>query len=80
MTSTASHRSGNGTITLPASILERKSTGTVTVVDCGEHLVVRPTPEGSIAALAGKCAGAGPTSDELRELARIEDQLREAAR
>ncbi len=80
MTSTTSHLSGNGTITLPASVLERWSTGTVTVVDCGDHLVVRPTPEDPIAALAGKYAGAGPTSDELRGLARIEEELREAAR
>jgi hypothetical protein len=80
MTSTTSHLCERGTITLPASVLERLNTGTVTVIDCGDHLVVRPTPEDPIAALAGKYAGAGPTSDELREFARIEDELREAAR
>ena len=43
------------------------------VLDRGEYVVVRPMPNDPVAALRGIFAGAEPTTNEMRRLARQEE-------
>ena len=73
-------RSVNGQISVPSEVRKRWNVKNVTVVDCGDHLVIRPTPDDPVSALTGKYAGRGPTVDEMRAIARSEDAERERSR
>ena len=77
MTSYTMRLSVNGQLSIPSSVRKRWNVVHMTVVDCGDHLVIRPTPEDPVAAVAGKYAGLGPTSDEVRALARAQEDERE---
>lgn len=64
-----------GQVTIPATVRHRWRTRNVQVEDHGDHVVVRPALDDPIAALRGAFAHLpGPTSDELRALAREEEQ------
>jgi len=80
MTAYTMRLSVNGQLSIPSSVRNRWNVIQMTVVDCGDHLVIRPTPEDPVAALAGKYARGGPTSDVMRALARSEEDEREDAR
>lgn len=60
----------NGQVSLPAALRHRWNAGSVLVIDRGGYAIVRPVPADPVAALRGVYAGAGPTSDEARELVR----------
>jgi|GEM_PF-292712 len=73
--------SKGGQISIPAPIRKRWGTGTVTLDDQGDQIVLRPAPDDPIAAAAGALAGVGPKLDleqvrrEEREAeAEIEDR------
>ncbi len=72
--------SSNGRVSIPAQARARWKADRVLVVDLGDHLVMRPLPSDPIAALQGKYAGRGPSSDEARREARAEDADRERRR
>jgi AbrB family looped-hinge helix DNA binding protein len=55
--------SKGGQISIPAPIRKRWGTGTVTLEDRGEEIVLRPAPDDPIAAAAGAFAGIGPKID-----------------
>lgn len=67
----------SGQVSIPAAIRRRWGTRRVTVVDMGDHLVMRPVPEDPVAAVRGifKEQMKGMTTDELRRIAR-EDERR----
>ena len=77
MTAYTMRLSVNGQLSIPSSVRKRWNVIHMTVVDCGDHLVIRPTPEDPVAALAGKYAGSGPSSEAMRALARSEEEERE---
>ncbi len=52
--------SKGGQISIPAPIRKRWETGTVTLDDQGDKLVIAPAPDDPIAAAAGAFAGEGP--------------------
>lgn len=72
--------SANGQVSIPASTRARWKANRVLVVDLGDRVVMRPLPEEPIAALRGKYAGRGPTTDEARRQARSDDAERERRR
>jgi len=55
--------SKGGQISIPAPIRKRWGTGTLTLEDRGEEIVLRPAPDDPIAAAAGAFAGIGPKID-----------------
>ncbi len=69
--------SRNGQVSLPAQVRARWRTDRVTVVDLGEYVVVRPTPDDPLGALIGKYAGRGPSTDEARRIEHEEDEEHE---
>lgn len=71
-----------GQISVPAGVRRRWSTDAVFIEDCGDHLVVRPSPVDPIAAARGALKGkvGGRSSEELIRLAREDEQLAEAQR
>jgi AbrB family looped-hinge helix DNA binding protein len=60
--------SKGGQISIPAPIRKRWGTGTVTLDDQGDRIVLKPAPDDPIAAAAGAFAGEGPPLnwDEIR--------------
>jgi AbrB family looped-hinge helix DNA binding protein len=58
--------SRNGQVSIPAETRARWNTRRVTVVDLGDRVVMRPMPEDPVAALKGKYAGRGPSTDAAR--------------
>lgn len=63
--------SRNGQVSIPAAVRARWQTSRVVVADLGDHIAIRPLPEGDpISALRGKYAGMGPDSDTMREMER----------
>lgn len=60
--------SKGGQISIPAPIRKRWGTGTVTIEDRGEEIVLRPAPDDPIAAAAGAFAeeARGPDLDTIR--------------
>lgn len=55
--------SKGGQISIPAPIRKRWETGTVTLDDRGDEIVIAPAPDDPIAAAAGAFAGEGPKID-----------------
>lgn len=68
--------SSNGQISVPADVRRRWSATRVLVIDKGDRIIVRPIPDDPYASIVGRYAG-GPSSEEMRELARDEDAARE---
>jgi AbrB family looped-hinge helix DNA binding protein len=58
--------SRNGQVSIPAETRARWNTRQVVVVDLGDRVVMRPLSENPVAALKGKYAGRGPSSDAAR--------------
>lgn len=81
MTMKAVKISSGGQISVPAEVRRRWNTSRVTIDDRGEELVVRPAPDDPITALRGAFADrAGPSSNELRAAARIDERKAEQRR
>ena len=70
----------SGQMSVPAAIRNRWKTRRVSIVDLGDRIIVSPLPEDPIAAFRGSFAGRGPSSEELRRLAREEEQEIEDAK
>lgn len=68
----------SGQMSVPASVRHRWKTRKVSIVDLGDKIVVSPVPEDPIAAFRGSFAGRGPSSEELRRMAREEEREIEA--
>ena len=68
-----------GQVSVPAEVRRRWGTSSVLIEDHGDHLVVRPAPDDPIAAARGalKGKGRGLSSDELRRLAREDEEAAE---
>jgi AbrB family looped-hinge helix DNA binding protein len=58
--------SRNGQVSIPAETRARWNTRQVLVVDLGDRVVMRPISEDPIAALKGKYANRGPSTDAAR--------------
>ena len=69
--------SSNGQVSIPAEARARWKADRMLVVDMGDRVVMRPLPPDPVAALEGKYAGRGPSTDEARREARAEDADRE---
>jgi AbrB family looped-hinge helix DNA binding protein len=69
-----------GQMSLPAAIRRRWDARMVVIDDRGDHIVVRPVPPDPVAALRGRFAGRGASSDEARRLAREEERRIEEER
>ena len=67
----------NGQVSIPAEARARWKADRMLVVDMGDRVVMRPLPPDPVAALRGKYAGRGPSTDEARREARAEDADRE---
>lgn len=72
--------SSNGQVSIPAEARARWGADRMIVVDLGDRIVMRPMPDDPIGDLRGKYAGRGPSSDEARRQARLEDAERELRR
>lgn len=72
--------SRNGQVSIPAETRARWKTRKVVVVDMGDYVVMRPASDDPISELAGKYAGRGPTSDEIRREERQAEARRERRR
>jgi bifunctional DNA-binding transcriptional regulator/antitoxin component of YhaV-PrlF toxin-antitoxin module len=70
--------SQGGQVSIPADVRRRWGTSRVIVEDRGDALVLRPLPDDPIDAAMGSLAGPGPTSDEMRRIAREEEEEAEA--
>ncbi len=70
--------SQGGQVSIPADVRRRWGTSRVIVEDRGDSLVLRPLPDDPIDAAMGSLAGPGPTSDEMRRIAREEEEEAEA--
>lgn len=70
--------SRGGQVSIPAEIRHRWKTSRLSLDDRGDEIVIRPAPDDPITALRGglRLPG-GVTSDDLRRLARQEDDLDE---
>lgn len=66
--------SRGGQVSIPADIRHRWNARRVILVDRGTSLELRPIPDDPIAALRGVLAGRGPTTDEIREEMRREEE------
>jgi bifunctional DNA-binding transcriptional regulator/antitoxin component of YhaV-PrlF toxin-antitoxin module len=66
--------SKGGQVSIPADVRHRWGTHTVVAEDQGDRLVLRPVPDDPIAAARGWLRDLPLTSDEMRELARREEQ------
>ena len=72
--------SSNGQVSIPAEARARWGADRMIVVDLGDRIVMRPMPDDPIGDLRGKYKGRGPSSDEARRQARLEDAERELRR
>lgn len=70
--------SQGGQIQVPAEVRRRWGTRNVILDDEGSMLRIRPLPDDPIGAAAGSLAGPGPTSGEMRRIAREEEEEIEA--
>jgi AbrB family looped-hinge helix DNA binding protein len=68
--------SSNGQVSIPAEVRRRWKASRVLVIDKGDRIIVRPIPPDPIGTVVGKYAG-GPSSEELRLLAREEESEQE---
>ncbi len=70
--------SRNGQVSIPAEVRARwGNPERMTVVDLGDHIAMRPTPDDPLDALMGKYRGRGPSTDEMRAMDRADDEARE---
>jgi bifunctional DNA-binding transcriptional regulator/antitoxin component of YhaV-PrlF toxin-antitoxin module len=69
--------SQNGQVSIPAATRARWRARRVIVVDLGDRVVMRPTPDEVVAHLEGKYKGRGPSSDQARRQARRAEASRE---
>ena len=68
-----------GQISIPADVRRRWNTDRVVVIDTPDGLIVRPFDPDAADRIMGKYARrGGMTSDEMRRIARDEDEMREA--
>jgi bifunctional DNA-binding transcriptional regulator/antitoxin component of YhaV-PrlF toxin-antitoxin module len=65
--------SKGGQISIPARIRKRWGVQRLIVDDRGDRLVVIPLPDDPLKAARGMFKGPGPTSDEMRSMAREEE-------
>lgn len=65
--------SANGQVSIPAEARARWGADRMIVVDLGDRIVMRPMPDDPIGDLQAKYRGRGPSSDEARRQARLED-------
>lgn len=73
--------STGGQLSIPAAIRHRWATNRVLLEDRGTSIVVRPIPADPLTAARGSMrVQGGPSSDELRALARDEEARMEAAK
>ena len=64
-------------MSIPAEIRRRWGATKVIVIDKGDEVIVRPMPEDPIAAIRGKYAGMGMTSEQMRAEERAAERRRE---
>ncbi|MGQ0623040.1 MAG: AbrB/MazE/SpoVT family DNA-binding domain-containing protein [Sporichthyaceae bacterium] len=69
--------SRNGQVSIPASARARWGTRKVLVVDMGDLVVMRPVSDDPIGEMAGKYAGRGLSSEEMRREQREDDEAEE---
>ena len=62
-----------GQVSIPAQVRKRWGTSRVAIDDQGDRLVVTPVPDDPIAAARGAFRGRLGSSDELRRIARRDD-------
>jgi hypothetical protein len=67
-------------MSVPAAVRHRWKTRQVSIVDLGDKIIVSPLADDPIAALRGAFAGRGRSSEELRRMAREEEQEIEDAK
>lgn len=67
-------------MSVPAAVRHRWKTRKVAIVDLGDRIIVTPMPDDPVTALRGALAGRGVSSEELRRLAREEEQEIEDAK
>lgn len=73
--------SRNGQVSIPATTRARWESRKVLVVDLGDHIAIRPLPEGDpVLALEGKYAGRGAPTDVLRRQDREDEAAIEERR
>jgi bifunctional DNA-binding transcriptional regulator/antitoxin component of YhaV-PrlF toxin-antitoxin module len=65
--------SQGGQIQVPAEVRKRWGTRDVIIDDAGAYIRISPVPDDPIGAAIGSLAGPGPTSDEMRRIARAEE-------
>lgn len=65
--------SKGGQISIPARIRKRWGAQRLIVDDRGDEVVLIPVPDDPLGAVRGAFAGPGPTSDEMRRIAREEE-------
>lgn len=70
----------SGQMSVPASVRHRWKTRKVSIVDLGDKIIVSPLPDDPIAAFRGSFKGRGLSSEELRRLAREEENRIEDAK
>jgi bifunctional DNA-binding transcriptional regulator/antitoxin component of YhaV-PrlF toxin-antitoxin module len=70
----------SGQMSVPAAVRHRWKTRKVSIVDMGDRIIVSPLPDDPISALRGAFAGRGMSTEELRRLAREEEQEIEDAK
>lgn len=66
--------SGNGQVSLPASVRARWATRRVQVIDLGDRVLVCPVDPSAIERLQGRYAGRGPSSSQARAHERAADR------
>ena len=71
---------GGGQISLPAVVRKRWGTRTVSLEDLGDRVVVRPAPDDPIAAARGALKDLPGTTEELRAIARADEERAQARR
>lgn len=70
-----------GQVSIPAVVRRRWGTCRVLIEDQGDQIVVKPMPDDPVEAVRGIFAGRGRyTTDELRKIARAEEQEAEDRR
>jgi len=63
-----------GQVSLPAEIRRRWGAQRVIVDDRGDHVVLKPLPDDPVAAVRGILQGRIPPSEELRRVARHDEE------
>lgn len=69
-----------GQVSIPAEIRHRWGTARLNLDDLGDRLVLTPAPDDPITAFRGSLGGLSRSSEELREIARGDEQAAETRR